>query len=94
MIKTTFLITASQSLKEKRMVVRSIKERLKFNYKVTIAETGEDYKWQKAELGLALVSSEFSWLEDIENQIRNYLEDNFPLEVLSWDFDIVKFEDD
>ncbi len=94
MIKTTFLITASQSLKEKRMVVRSIKERLKFNYKVTIAETGEDYKWQKAELGLALVSSEFSWLEDIENQIRNYLEDNFPVEVLSWDFDIVKFEDE
>lgn len=94
MIKTKFLITASQSLKEKRSVVRSIKERLRFHYKVTIAETGELYKWQIGELGMALVSSDYSYLQDIENKMRDYLEGNFPVELLSWEFDLVKFEDE
>ena len=51
-------IPGSTSLKEKRMVLRSLKERLRNNFNVSIAELDDHDKWQKAVLGLASIGSE------------------------------------
>jgi uncharacterized protein YlxP (DUF503 family) len=49
-------IPYSQSLKEKRMVLRRVKDRLhKFN--VAIAEVEHHDKWQRAGLGLVAIST-------------------------------------
>ncbi len=51
-------IFAAQSLKEKRSVVNSLKDRLHERFNVSVAETGHQDKWQKAELTAAVVSAE------------------------------------
>ena len=49
-------IPYSQSLKEKRMVLRRVKDRLqKFN--IAIAEVEHHDKWQRAGLGLVAIST-------------------------------------
>jgi uncharacterized protein YlxP (DUF503 family) len=45
-----------QSLKEKRSVVRGMKERLRNKFNLSVAETGHHDLWQRAEITAAVVS--------------------------------------
>lgn len=47
-----------QSLKEKRSVVRSLKERLRNRFNVSVAETGANDLWQRAEITACVVSTD------------------------------------
>jgi len=47
-----------QSLKEKRSVVRSLKERLRNRFNVAVAETGHNDLWQRAELTACTVCTD------------------------------------
>lgn len=60
-----FQIHGSASLKDKRKVVKSIKDRLKTRYNISIAETGDQDRWQVAELGIACISNDRSYLDGL-----------------------------
>lgn len=49
-------IAESQSLKDKRMVLRRVKERLK-KFNVSIAELDHQDLWQRASLGIVTIST-------------------------------------
>ena len=52
----------AQSLKEKRMVLRRVKDRLqKFN--VAVAEVEHQDKWQRAGLGIVAISTDMAHVE-------------------------------
>ena len=51
-------IFGAQSLKEKRSVVKSLKDRLHDRFNVSVAETGHQDVWQRAELTACLVAGE------------------------------------
>ncbi len=51
-------IPASESLKDRRQAVTSVKERLKGHYNVSVAEIGDTEKWQLATLAICAVSSD------------------------------------
>lgn len=46
------------SLKQKRAILRSLKDRLRDRHKVSVAETDHQNTWQRAELSAAIVSSD------------------------------------
>jgi len=46
-----------QSLKEKRRVVRSLKDRLQRRFNVSVAETGHHDLWQRAELTACVIGT-------------------------------------
>jgi len=56
--KLTVVIGQSHSLKEKRMVIRRIKDRVRERVGVVVNEVGELENWQLAELGCAVASRE------------------------------------
>jgi uncharacterized protein len=56
--KIALALGDSHSLKDKRMVLRRIKDRVRERLGVTINEVGDADTWQRAELGCAVVSSE------------------------------------
>jgi uncharacterized protein YlxP (DUF503 family) len=66
-----FLIPGSHSLKDKRMIVRSMKERLGRKYNVSVAEVDHNDLLQRAVLGMALVSKERPFLESVFQKIEN-----------------------
>lgn len=51
-------IHGTQSLKEKRYVLRSLKDRIARGFNVAIAEVGYQDKWQRAEIAIATVAGE------------------------------------
>ena len=48
----------NHSLKGKRRVVRSMCDRLRHRFRISVAETGGQDTWQIAEIGLAAVSGD------------------------------------
>lgn len=45
-------------MKEKRSILRSLKDRLRNKHNVSVAETDHQDLWQRAELAVAIVSSD------------------------------------
>ncbi|MDV3427756.1 MAG: DUF503 domain-containing protein [Bacillota bacterium] len=75
-------INYSHSLKEKRMVVRSIKSRVINKFNVSIAEVEDNDIHQIIVLGLAAVSNSKSMADSEMQSVLNFIEDNFNVEVL------------
>ncbi|MBA3538139.1 MAG: DUF503 domain-containing protein [Deltaproteobacteria bacterium] len=58
MARISLVIGQSHSLKEKRMVLRRIKDRARERVGVVVNEVGEHDIWQRAELGCAVASGD------------------------------------
>jgi uncharacterized protein YlxP (DUF503 family) len=54
----------SHSLKDKRQVVKSLKDRLRARFNVAVAETGEQEMWQRAIVSAVTVSSDQKTAEE------------------------------
>ena len=64
----------AQSLKEKRAVVKSLKERLKNRLNVSVAETGHQDLWQRAELTACVVATDRRGAEAILDKADRMVE--------------------
>lgn len=56
-------ISDARSLKDKRQVVRSLKDRLRAHYNVAVAELDHQELWQRARVGVVGISSDGKYLE-------------------------------
>jgi uncharacterized protein len=54
-----------QSLKDKRRVVKSLKERLQSRFRVSVAETAHQDLWQRAEIAACVVAGAQSHVTDV-----------------------------
>ncbi len=58
-------IPGAASLKDKRRAVKSLKDRLHNTFNLSVAEVGDLELWQRAELGLAVVSNDQSFCDQV-----------------------------
>ena len=63
-------IPHSRSLKDRRQVVRSLKDRLRQSFNISIAELDEAITWQSATLGIAAVSASRDYLRGLMEQVE------------------------
>jgi hypothetical protein len=80
----------AQSLKAKRMVVKSIRDRLRRRFNVAVAETGYLELWQRAELAAVSVSGTRSRLESELEAMSRELENHFPSELVNTSFELIE----
>ncbi len=73
----------SASLKDKRKVVRSIKDRTRGRYNVAIAEVNYLDDRRTAELGITCVSNESGHADSMLTKVADYIEGSFPIVVLN-----------
>ena len=66
-------IFGATSLKDKRSVVKSLKERLIHKFHVSVAEVGLLDQRQQAELGVAMVGNEGRFVESCLDKIVDYI---------------------
>jgi len=64
---------ASHSLKQKRMLLKPITDGVRTRFAVSIAETAHHDAWQRAEVGIALVSNEVAAIERLADQIERFI---------------------
>ena len=80
--EVSFRIFGASSLKEKRMVLKSIKERCKNRFNVSVVESGDKDKWQSAKLGFALAAISHTDAEQNTQKIIDFLYDDDRLEII------------
>ena len=71
--RITLFIAGSHSLKEKRMVVRRVKDLVRQKFNVSIAEVAEHDIWQRAVLGLSVVGSDRSFVETALEEVIGFV---------------------
>ncbi len=72
----------SRSLKEKRMVVKAVKDRLRRRFNVAVAETGFQELWQRSMLSVVSVSSERRGLESLLESMARDVEERHSSDVV------------
>lgn len=69
-------IPHAQSLKDRRQAVRSIKDRLRHGFNISVAEMDEGLVWNRATLGIAAISASSSYLtgqcETLERALQTF----------------------
>jgi uncharacterized protein len=83
------LIPASESLKAKRYVIQSLKTRIKNKFNVSISEVDYNDKWQRAVLGMALVTNEKKFIDKTFNQILNLIDIEDQVEVINHQLEVI-----
>ncbi len=63
-------IEHAQSLKDRRQVVRSLKDQLKQGFNVSVAELDEAVTWQSATLGVAAISRSRDYLHGLMEEVE------------------------
>lgn len=88
----TLHLAASESLKDKRQVLRSLQERLRRQFNVAVAEVEEQDVWQTAVLGLVVVSNEAGHAaRQIERIVKTIEETRLDAEVVDRQIDVFPF---
>ena len=64
-----FYLHGNNSLKGKRRVLRSIKDRLKNDFNVSVAEVGDQDVWQSLHIGISAVGSNRPYMDGLLTKV-------------------------
>lgn len=88
-VKIRIYIPWVHSLKEKRMIVKSLCAKIRNKFNVSIAETDLQDVHQSLELGIACVSGEAAHADSIIDNVLNFIESNTEGDIISIEREII-----
>jgi uncharacterized protein YlxP (DUF503 family) len=74
---------STHSLKEKRQIVTSIKDKLKQKFNISIIESDYQNTWQKIQLAIAMVSNSKPIIEKVFDQVEDFIYLNYPVQLVT-----------
>ncbi len=77
----TLRISWAASLKEKRMVLKSLMDRMKNKFNISVAEIDEQDNHKIAVIGFACVTNETSHANSMIDKVINFIENNTEAEI-------------
>jgi len=83
-----YLSEKPRSLKEKRRVVESLKDRVRARFNVSVSEVDSQDLWQRSTLGIALVCSDRKQAQITNDRIIEFIRDAKKVEIIDYDFTI------
>jgi uncharacterized protein len=90
--RITLFLSASHSLKEKRMVLRRVKTHVHEKFNAAIAEVGDNDLWQRAALAVTVVGKDHAPTEAALDEVIRYLRG--AVEVINVERELQHFNDD
>lgn len=76
------------SLKEKRKIIMSIKDRLKRKFNFSVAEIDLQEIYNRGMLGLVCISNETSYANSLISKAINFIEVTFPGRIIDYQVEI------
>jgi uncharacterized protein YlxP (DUF503 family) len=86
-VRVELFIPQSRSLKDKRSVLNSVKDRLKA-MNAAVAEVDGQDTWQRSTLAVSFVSGDSGWIEKSVHDVRRVAERDDRALVSGFDYDI------
>lgn len=75
----------SHSLKDKRKILNSLRDRIRRRHNVALAELDYQDKWQRARIGIVTLNSGKKVVEDVLNRILAEIQETVDGEILGHD---------
>lgn len=88
-LRLTLLLRGAHSLKEKRRVVRGLKDRIRARFNVSVAEVDALDRHQRAELGVAMVSNDPAHISGVFQKLVAVAERARGAELLDYEVEIL-----
>ncbi|TET63579.1 DUF503 domain-containing protein [Candidatus Aerophobetes bacterium] len=67
-------VGSSNSLKDKRRVIKSLTTRIRNSFNVSISEVNCQDLWQRSELGVAFLTTDVRFAQSVLNRIVDFVE--------------------
>jgi uncharacterized protein YlxP (DUF503 family) len=77
------------SLKEKRSILKRLKDRVRNNFNVSISEIDDQDVWRRAQLGIACISNNGKDANQLLNKVVNFIESEAIAEILDYKINFV-----
>lgn len=81
-------IPGSSSLKSKRLVLRRLKDRIRSKFNVSVAEIDDFDLWQRATLGIAVVSNDGTFGQQVISGVIGVIESERSVNIISIETDV------
>lgn len=78
----------SRSLKDKRRAIKSVKDKIRNKFNVSIAEIDRMDEWQWATLGVACVSNDARFTNSILSNIVDFINRTHTVELVDYEIEI------
>ncbi|UCD57019.1 MAG: DUF503 domain-containing protein [Candidatus Hydrogenedentota bacterium] len=88
-LQIELLLRGNTSLKGKRQVLKSIKDRTRRQFNVSIAEVDHNDLWQRATLGICCASNDKVHANRVLSEVVNFIDGNFQAELLDHSIEIM-----
>ncbi len=88
-LRLILFIPDSNSLKEKRMVLHSIKARLRNKFNVAVTQIEDEDKWQKTTLAVVGVQKNRNNMNSILSNIVNFIEGLNTVDLINYEMELI-----
>lgn len=82
-------LAGNNSLKGKRRVVKSMKDRIRGRFNVSVAEVDRLDEWQRATLGIACISNSSRLVDETLAKVVNLIETDAEALVLDYEIELM-----
>lgn len=89
LLKVALRIPDSNSLKEKRRALLSLRDLLKNRFNIALAEVGEQDKWQKAVMAIVSVGTERTMVDKTMAKVVDFIRDFDQVELLDYELEMI-----
>jgi hypothetical protein len=88
-LRVILFIGNSNSLKSKRMVLHSLKARLRNRFNIGISEVDDQDKWQKSTLAIVGVEKDKWYMDRQSSQIINFIENFNQVDIVDYEMEMI-----
>ncbi|OGW12602.1 MAG: hypothetical protein A3G93_06605 [Nitrospinae bacterium RIFCSPLOWO2_12_FULL_45_22] len=81
-------LPGNNSLKDKRQILKSIKDRIRNKFNVSIAEIEDNDKWRKTTLGVVTINNDSTQVSNILQSVINFIEGFYPAQIINYQIEL------
>jgi len=82
-LEVELVVQESHSLKARRRVVRSLKDRIRGRFNVSVADVGDQNLWQRISLGVAVVTNDRRFADEILAKVLDLIGTDARVDIVS-----------
>ncbi|MFH1866145.1 MAG: DUF503 domain-containing protein, partial [Candidatus Eisenbacteria bacterium] len=87
-LEIVLLIRESHSLKSRRRVVKSLIDRIRSRFNVSVADVGDQNLWQRAVIGVAVVANDGRFVNEVLSKVLSLVSSDLRAEVIDKSIEI------
>lgn len=88
-LRLIIFIHGSNSLKEKRMILHSLKAKLRNKFNIAVTQLDDENKWQKTALAIVGIERDRKKMNSVLSNILNFIEEFNRVDLINHEMELI-----